>query len=281
MADANIDGVAGHQWLVNARMYAVTDAARAAWQRIFARLAERTGIALAPIEHKPPALLSELWRRGDLGCVFMCGWPIARAEPKPRLLAVPVPRPDRYRDRPIYFTDIVVARDSPARTIEDTFGGTVGWTLEDSNSGFNTLRHYLLGFRTPERPRLYSRSIGPLLNPLGALRAVAEGRVDVVPVDSFCHDLFKASGHPVISLTRTIATTPPSPMPALVASPEIPGPVADALRNALLQAHHDPILDPELESALVRHFVEPDVGSYDYTERLAQAALAARYPIPA
>ena len=281
MVDVVLDGVAGGRLLANARMYAVTDTARAAWQRIFAWLAERTGIALAPIEHKPPALLSELWGRPDLGCVFMCGWPIARAEPKPRLLAAPIPRPDRYLDRPIYFTDIVVARDSPSCTIEDTFGGTVGWTLEDSNSGFNMLRHYLLRFRTPERPLLYSRSTGSLLNPLGALRAVAEGRVDVAPVDSFCHDLFKASGHPVISLTRTIATTPPSPMPALVASPEIPQSVADAMRDALLHAHRDPMLGPELESALIRRFVEPEVASYDYTERLAQAALAARYPIPA
>lgn len=119
----------------NARLYAITDAARAGWAALFGWLADETGIDLRAVAYPPPAPLSEFWRRPDLGCVFMCGWPYARLDAKPWLLAAPVPKPARYGDRPIYFSDIVVHRDSPARTIADTFGGTVGWTAEDSNSG--------------------------------------------------------------------------------------------------------------------------------------------------
>jgi ABC-type phosphate/phosphonate transport system substrate-binding protein len=153
--------------------------------------------------------------------------------------------------------------------------------LEDSNSGFNMLRHYLLAYRTPQRRLLYSRSVGNLINPLGALRAVAEGRVDVVPVDSFCHDLFLASDHPLTALTRTLHTTPPSPMPALVASPDLPEDLAAALRAALLRAHRAPLLGDALQAALVGRFVNVEATTYDYTEALAQAAIAAGYPLPA
>ena len=281
MVSAGLGFGDGSAHVTNARMYAITEKSRSAWRQIFAWLAEETGVDLKPVEHPPPAPLSDLWARSDLGCVFMCGWPIARAKRRPRILAAPVPLPSRYHDEPIYFTDIVVARDSRFRTIEDTFGGTVGWTLEDSNSGFNMLRHHLLAYRTPDRPLLYSKSVGSLINPLGALRAVAEGQVDVVPVDSFCHDLFLASDHPLTALTRTLHTTPPSPMPALVASPDLPHDVAEALRAALLRAHRAPLLADALQAALVRRFVNVEATRYDYTEALAQAAIAAGYPLPA
>src|SRR5207247_3819539 len=171
-----------------------------------------------------------------LGCVLMCGWPCTRARHRPWLLAAPVPLPERYWDTAVYFSDLIVHRDSRFRTLEDTFEGRVGWTLEDSNSGFNLLRHHLLQYRSAERPRLYARSVGPLVNPLGALRAVADREVDIAPVDSFCHDLFRACGHPYTAATRTIATTAASPMPPLIASADVPAAVAEKLSAALLSA---------------------------------------------
>ena len=65
----------------------------------------------------------------------MYGWPFAEASPRPRLLATPVPSPARFAGKPEYWSDLVVRTDSPFRRIEDTFGGTIGWTTEDSHSG--------------------------------------------------------------------------------------------------------------------------------------------------
>ncbi|WJR81291.1 PhnD/SsuA/transferrin family substrate-binding protein [Bradyrhizobium sp. NP1] len=267
--------------LANARMYAVTDEAADAWAHIFEWLSDRTGVALRLVDHPPPAKLSDLWQRPHLGCVMMCGWPIAQAARKPHLLATPVPSPERYRDQPIYYTDIVVRRDRDYKSLNDTFGGTIGWTLEDSNSGFNMLRHHLLGYRSSSQHRLYSRSVGHLINPLGALRAVAEGTVDVAPVDSFCHDLLKAANHPYTALARTIETTAPSPMPALIASPDIPAATAEAVSAALLDAHNDARIAGALHAARIRRFERPDAARYRYTDHLASLAEKAGYPIPA
>lgn len=157
----------------------------------------------------------------------------------------------------------------------------MGWTLEDSHSGFNALRHHLLPYRGAKASRLYSRSLGGLVNPLGVLRAVADGRVDVAPVDSFCHDLFRAHGHPLAEQVRTIATTAPSPIPVLVASPEAPTEMVEALGTALLEAHQDATIAPALADVLANRFVRPDPARYSYGEELAKAAAAARYPMPA
>jgi ABC-type phosphate/phosphonate transport system substrate-binding protein len=260
-------------------MYAVSEAARVAWQSIFEWLSDRSGVPLTVIDHPPPARLADLWRRPKLGCVFMCGWPFTRARPRPWLLAAPVP--ERYEDKAVHFSDLVVHRDSSFQTLEDTFEGTVGWTLRDSNSGFNLLRHHLLPYRSAERPRLYSRSVGQLVNPLGALQAVAKGVVDVAPVDSFCHDLFKACGHPYTSCARTIARTAPSPMPALIASADVSGVIAERLSAALVTAHLDPQIGPSLQAALIKRFDRPGAERYLYTEALAHAAEIAGYPVPA
>jgi hypothetical protein len=57
--------------VANARMYAVTPAARDLWQRLFAWVAERSGIPLVYVDHAAPAPLETLWSRPDLGLAFM------------------------------------------------------------------------------------------------------------------------------------------------------------------------------------------------------------------
>jgi ABC-type phosphate/phosphonate transport system substrate-binding protein len=165
--------------------------------------------------------------------------------------------------------------------LQDTFGGVIGWTLDDSNSGFNLPRYHLLQYRTWRGATLYARSVGNLINPLGALRAVAEGVVDVAPVDSFCHDLFKVAAHPYTLQTRTVAVTDPSPIPALVASGDVPLATAEKIRRALLTAHLEPRLEAYMQKALISRFEPIQAEAYEYTVTIAKAAEQAGYMMPA
>ena len=176
------------------RMYNVVPEARAAWRTIFEWAASRSGVPLEVVEHAAPAPLDDLWARDDMGCVFMCGWPWAMADPRPRLIAAPAPAAPRYGGRPVYFTDLVVRADSGYRTLADTFGGRLAWTVDTSHSGYNALRHHLLRYRTAERPALYAESIGPLVSPLRALQSVIDGTADVAPLDSVCLELLQRHG---------------------------------------------------------------------------------------
>jgi hypothetical protein len=63
--------------VASARMSAVAPSARAAWRALFEAVSRRSRVALEIIEHAFPASLNDLWTRDDLGCAFMCGWPLA------------------------------------------------------------------------------------------------------------------------------------------------------------------------------------------------------------
>ena len=133
--------------VANARMYAVNPAARDLWQRLFAWVAERSGVPLVYVDHAAPAPLETLWSRPDLGLAFMCGYPFARAQPAVQAVAAPLPAHPRCQGRAVYWTDFAVAADGPFRQLADTFGGRIGWTVEHSQSGFNAVRHHLLRHR--------------------------------------------------------------------------------------------------------------------------------------
>ena len=79
--------------------------------------------------------MEALWRRTDMGAVFMCGLPFSRAEPRPVLVAAPVPSPPEFEGQARYWSDFVVRADSDFHTVEDTFGKRIAFTVPDSQSG--------------------------------------------------------------------------------------------------------------------------------------------------
>ena len=192
--------------IVNARMYSVTAEAKADWHRVLGWVLQRADLDWDIVDHDAPAPLAQLWARKDLGAVMMCGLPFSRRKPRPTLIAAPVPSPPRYGGEPVYCTDIVVATDSLHASIEDTFGGVVGYTLADSMSGAVAVLDHLLPLRAKRGTRLYGAAVGGLINARGVIDALAEGRIDIGPLDSYSHDLLKHY-HPVLAIVRTRAAS--------------------------------------------------------------------------
>jgi ABC-type phosphate/phosphonate transport system substrate-binding protein len=74
----------------------------------------------------------------------MCGLPFSRAEPQPVLMAAPVPSPPEFENLPQYWSDFVVREDSAFRTLDDTYGGRIAFTVPDSQSGcLAALSHFM------------------------------------------------------------------------------------------------------------------------------------------
>ena len=72
------------------------------------------------IRYSAPQPLEKLWWRPDLGCTFMCGYPIAQVQP----LAAPIPDADGAHNWAVYRSDLMVSEDVPFETLADTFAGT-------------------------------------------------------------------------------------------------------------------------------------------------------------
>ena len=64
-----------------------------------------------------------------MAAVFMCGLPFSRSDPRPELIAAPVPSPPDFRGLPQYWSAMVVRKDSPHQIIQDTFGGRIALTV--------------------------------------------------------------------------------------------------------------------------------------------------------
>jgi ABC-type phosphate/phosphonate transport system substrate-binding protein len=244
--------------IANARMYSVTPAAAAAWRGLLLELARRAGEPLQIVEQAALAGLSDLWARQDMGAVFMCGLPFSRAHPQPHLVAAPVPSPKPFEQRAEYWSEFVVALDSPHRTLPDTFGGRLALTSVHSQSGFAApLRHLaMLADRTP----LFAELIAPQVNPQGALTSVADGRTDVAPVDSYSLHLMRRYNPALVARVRVVDRTPPRPIPALVASAPSP-----RLSAAFLSAHDDGAGEAAayLRELLLERFILPSATDYE------------------
>lgn len=265
---------AGAVPVANARMYSATPAVREAWKVLLRWVLARAGLAWEVIDYDAPAPLSALWARDDLGLALMCGLPFSQREVRPAVVAAPVPSPARYGGAPVYFTDIVVRADAPYRMLEDTFGGTVGYTLADSMSGGVAFADHLAPYRAREGTRLYAKAVGGLVNARGVIDALAGGRIDVGPLDSYYHDLLQRHEPAFAAQVRTVARTAPMPIPPLVATAPLSPRDLQRLRAALADVAAADDLREVRERLLLKGFAAVDPAAYD-----ALAAIARR-PVP-
>jgi ABC-type phosphate/phosphonate transport system substrate-binding protein len=265
--------------VANARMYAVTPQVRDAWRALFDWVSRYSGIPLVYVDHAAPAPLEELWSRHDLAATFMCGFPFASTAPKPLILAAPVPSPPRYRRRPVYCTDFVVRADSKYRSLSDTFGGRIGWTVSHSQSGFNAVRHHLLKYRHGSK-RLFTQSIGPLVTPRKVIEAVVDRVIDIGPLDSYVRDLLERHEPATAAKLRTVESTAMTPIPPLIASPSTPLDTIERLRHALLASPNEPEAAAILDDLLLSGFALVDAADYDRLLSQARETETAGYPVP-
>ncbi len=266
--------------IANARMYAITPTARAAWRALFEWVSRYSDVPLRYVDHAAPAPLEELWARTDLGAAFMCGFPFATAALRPQLVAGPVPSPSRYGGRPLYCTDFVVRADSKFARLSDVFGTRIGWTISHSQSGYNAVRHHLLQYRHRNPERLFAASIGPLITPRRVIEALLDGTIDVGPLDSYLHDLLGCHEPQTASRLRTIESTVMTPIPPLVASRTTPPDIVERLRRAFVGAAGDPVAADILDRLLLAGFVQVTGADYDRFAIQALEAVAAHYEVP-
>ena len=258
--------------IVNARMYSVAPAAKAAWREVLEWVLERASVRMEFVDQEPPATLADLWARGDLGCAMMCGLPYSHRLPRPILLAAPVPTPERYANRPVYFTDVAVRADSPFENLEDTFGHVVGYTLTDSMSGCVALRRHLLQFRRPGDEPLYGKVVGELVNARGIIQALLDRRIDAGPLDGYVFDLIRHNDPAFAANVRIVAVTEAAPMPPIIATAALDPDTVGRLRGAFAAVEGADDLAQARAALLLRRFAVPEASSYDVFHAIREQA---------
>lgn len=256
-------------------MYSVNAATAEAWDALLRWVISCADVAYAVVAYPPPQPLPALWSRADLGCAFMCGYPLSRTSPAPTVLAAPIPSPPAYRGEAVYWTNLVARKDGPLRSLADALGKRMAYTTPDSQSGYQAPREL---FAQEGRTPLFSATVGPLVTPRRVVEAVLAGDADVGPVDSYALDLMRRHEADWLAPLAVVATTARTPIPPLVGAPNLPREDFRRLTAALLAVAEARELADVREALLLRGFAPASAGDYDVLREAARAADARGYP---
>jgi ABC-type phosphate/phosphonate transport system substrate-binding protein len=267
----------------NARMYSVEARSADAWTTLVAFVADEARVPLAPLALAPGAPLEDLWRRDDLGCALMCGWPWVtwdeRSGPRPRALAVPVPDVAAAERRPVYRTSIVVRDDAPFASLGDLSERRFAFTTPSSQSGYQAVRAHMAAQAAASGGRAFGRMVGPLVTPRRVVEAILGGEADAGPLDSYWLAILARNEPATAARLRVLESTMWTPLPLFVCAASVPAAQADALAAALRAAGSAPAL-ADVRATLVLADVAPVVpASYAVLLDRARSADALGYAV--
>lgn len=241
-------------------------------------LACHTGIGIDMEESVPWQERERMFDQGEVEIAVICGLPYVqktdRGEPPLELLAAPVMAGRRYGRQPVYFSDVIVRRDSPCRRFADLRGASWAYNEPNSHSGYNLTRYHLA--RLGEQDGYFSRIVEGGAHQV-SLRMVLEGRVDASAIDAIVLGMELKQYPELAPEIRVLETFGPSPIPPAVVSTRVPAPVRQALRGALFAMHEDGRGREILAAALTDRFVPVTDADYDAIRRMTQAAAPVRW----
>ena len=208
---------------------------------------------------------------GRIHVCWMCGlpyvWRADRPEATMELLAAPVPAGPRYAGRAVYFSDVVVRRDSPWSSFAELEGRTWAYNEETSHSGYNATRHRLAQMG---RDRGFFGRVMATGSHEASLRLLLQGDVDASAVDSTVLELLHRQDASLVERLRIVESLGPSPSPPWVIARTVPQELRAAIRDAILAMDGDPRGRAVLDSGMASRFATVADSDYDPIRRMAQ-----------
>lgn len=239
---------------------------------VYEHVVRRLGAVLGrPAELSAGTSYDEL--DGGVDLAFVCGLVYVelarRPEPAFEPLAAPVLRGPRYAGRPVYFSDVIVRRDSPIRSFADLRGRSWSYNELHSHSGYGVTRFHLA--RCGETNGFFGKVVEAGWHER-SIRLVCAGEVDASAIDSHVLAVALRDEPELADHLRVIDSLGPSTVQPLVASSRLPVEDRAALRGALLEIHEEDETRGHLARGFIERFVAVDDASYDDIRRMWEAA---------
>lgn len=215
--------------------------------------------------------------RADLA--FVCGLPYVEARRRGAAvepLAAPVLADTRCGGRPVYFSDVIVHRDSPFRSFAHLRGQRWAYNEPHSQSGYGITRYHLA---RQGQTQGYFREVVEAGWHERCIELIAERRVDGAAIDSHVLAVVVRDRPELARRIRVIYTLGPSSIQPVVAARGVPEALKTRLRAALVGMHQDPRARPFLARALVAGFVVVTDATYDDIRAMVAVAEAAEFRI--
>jgi phosphonate transport system substrate-binding protein len=212
---------------------------------------------------------------GDIQLCWICGLPYVWKADAPdasiELCVVPVMRHARYENRPVYFSDVVVRRDSAFDSFSDLRGAAWAYNEPRSHSGYNVVRHHLA--QLGETGGYFGSAIESGAHQ-ASLRMIAGGEIDASAIDSTVLETELRRYPELEPQIRIVETLGPSPMPPWVMHRSVPAELRAAVTDVLLGMHADPHGAAILAQWGIAHFTAAADALYDPIRSMSREAQA-------
>lgn len=202
----------------------------------------------------------------DADFSFICGLPyVLRTAPRQipsrlHALAAPVLQNERYQNRPIYFSDVIVYRDNPRQSFADLRGCSWAYNEPESQSGYGITRYCLV--QLGETGGFFGKVVKAGFHQ-AALRMVAARQIDAAAIDSHLLAV-ELHDHPDLAARiRIIDSLGPSTIQPFVAAAHIPPALQQDIQGVLSEMHQNEEARQILTRGLIDHFVAVADSDYD------------------
>jgi len=201
---------------------------------------------------------------GEIQLGWMCGLHYIQkkrdAGMEVELLVAPVMSGERYGGKPVYFSDVMVRRESPFHRFLDLRGKRWSYNEVNSHSGYNVTVYQLATLG--ESNDFFGAVIesGAHQKSLQWLRA---GKIDGAAIDSTVLETELRRNPHIANEIRAIDIWGPHPIPPWVISKRVPLPLRRDIQQAMLNMHRTPCGSKILQHAHISHFTTVQDSDYD------------------
>jgi phosphonate transport system substrate-binding protein len=231
---------------------------------VYEAIASEVGQQLQRPVQYAPSQSSANFDAASIDIAFICGLPyVLQQQQQPglvELLAAPVLCGERYQQQSIYFSDIIVHRESSYQVFSDLAGCRWAFNEDISYSGYRVVAHFL------RRQQLGWDFFGQMIQAGShqqAMAMVQAGRADAAAIDSQVLAVELKQRPALAEEVRVIASIGPSPMPPVIAASRLPSSLKADVRQILLGLHQEQALKELLEMGCIDCFAEVDDRDYD------------------
>lgn len=226
---------------------------------------KKIGQPVEMVQEENYDLMDAKLEKNELGVAFLCAGPYVKDHDKfgAELLVAP-----QSYGKPLYYSYILVPKDSTAKSFGDLKGKKFGFTDPKSNTGC-LVPTYMVAKDFNTTPDKYFSEIVYTKSHDKSIEAVAKKMVDGVAVDSLIYD-YAAKKNPVYTAeTKILVKSPPYGIPPVVVRKDLDPKLKEKLKNAFLSMHEDPEGKEILDGIMVDKFIIPKDEDYNSVREMA------------
>lgn len=248
------------------------------YEAVGAYLTRTLGVETQLVQSQYDPLEDPMMLQDELDIAFICGLPFARrhqvASNQLQALVAPVMRHPRYQNRPVYFADVIVNKQSNPIAFDDLEAKTLCYNDLGSNSGYNLLRQRLM--QAGHSSHFFGKVIESGSHQR-SIRLVIEGLADCSAIDSTVLEQELDDFPELSDRLRVIESIGPCPMPPVVAARRLGAAFLNEIQSALLQP--DTQLQSAMERSRIQRYVAVKCEDYASIGKMYDTAIQAGYAV--